>query len=82
MFERLTEIGLFLLPFAVFVALRLVGPRGMPSGLVLGSAAVVLALLLVGLFWFAHRERLPPDATYVPARVSADGQIRPGHGTQ
>ncbi|MBW4091809.1 MAG: hypothetical protein HIU82_11995 [Proteobacteria bacterium] len=80
MFERLTEVGLFLLPFAAFLALRLAAARGWPSGFVLGWAGGALLVLLVGLFWFAQAHRLPPDATYVPARVS-DGRIRPGYGS-
>ncbi len=80
MLERLTEISLFLLPFALFVALRLAGTRGVPSALVLGCAGGVLAVLMAGLFWFAHQQRLPPQDTYVPARVSA-GRVLPGHGT-
>lgn len=82
MLARLTEIGLFLLPFALFVALRLARTRGIPSTLVLACAGGALALLLAGLFWFAHQQRLPPDATYVPARVSRGGQVLPGHGTR
>ena len=80
MFERLTEVGLFLLPFALFLALRLAAARGWPSGFVLGGAGGALVLLLVGLVWFSQTHRLPPDATYVPARVSG-GRIRPGHGS-
>ncbi|MGH7044688.1 MAG: DUF6111 family protein [Acetobacteraceae bacterium] len=79
--ERLTEIGLFFLPFAVFVALRLGATRRWPSGLVLGGAGGALVLLLAGLVWFAHAHRLPADAIYVPARVSA-GRILPGHAAR
>jgi Family of unknown function (DUF6111) len=79
MFERLTEIGLFLLPFVAFAALRLAAARGAPSAPVLGWSAAALVALLVGLVWFSHLHRLPPRDAYVPARVS-DGRILPGHG--
>ena len=81
MLERLTEIGLFLLPFALFVALRLGAARGWPLGLVLGGAGGVLALLLVGLVWYAQTHRMPAGATYVPARVSG-ARILSGHAAQ
>lgn len=79
MLERLTEIGLFLLPFALFFALRFAAARGWPSTPVLGTAGVALVLLLAGLVWFAQVSRLGRDATYVPARWSA-GRVLPGHG--
>lgn len=81
MLERLTEIGLFLLPFALFLALRLAAARGWPSALVLGWAGGALVLLLAGLVWFAHTQRLAPGAAYVPARLSK-GRVLPGHAAR
>ena len=65
----------------MFVALRLAGTRGIPSTLVVGCAGGILVLLMAGLFWFAHEQRLGPTTTYMPARVSTGGQVLPGHGT-
>jgi Family of unknown function (DUF6111) len=81
MLERLTEIALFLLPFVVFLALRLAAARGRPSAMVLGWAGGALVLLLAGLVWFAQSQRLAPGAGYVPARVS-DGRVLPGHAAR
>ena len=79
--ERLTEIGLFLLPFVAFFALRLAAARGFPSALVLGGAGLALAVALAGLLWMATATRLPPDATYVPARL-AHGRVAAGHASR
>ncbi|WP_029584855.1 DUF6111 family protein [Bradyrhizobium sp. URHD0069] len=76
----LTEIGIFLIPFAVY-ALFLIATR---SGLLVQSswpahilAKLVLgALLLVALSFvlLAHFSGAPPDSTYIPAHIE-DGRL-------
>jgi len=79
--ERLTEIGLFLLPLALFVALRLAARRGVPFAAVLGSTLLGLALLLAALWWFGADRALPPGRPYVPAAVRA-GRVTDGNPRQ
>ncbi|WGD50573.1 DUF6111 family protein [Bradyrhizobium sp. CB1650] len=79
----LTEIGIFLIPFAVY-ALFLVATR---SGLFVQSswpiytiarlALVALVLVIAGLIGLAHFSGAAPDSTYVPAHVE-NGKLVPG----
>jgi hypothetical protein len=79
----LTEIGIFLIPFAVY-ALFLVATR---SGLLVQSswpahllAKLVLGSLLLVVISFillAHFSGAPPNSTYVPAHVE-NGKFVPG----
>jgi hypothetical protein len=76
----LTEIGIFLIPFAVY-ALFLIATR---SGLLVQTswpahilAKLVLgALLLVALSFvlLAHFSGAPPNSTYIPAHIE-DGRL-------
>jgi Family of unknown function (DUF6111) len=79
----LTEIGIFLIPFAVY-ALFLVATR---SGLLATSSwpVVVIGRLLVGslllvilsLILLAQFSGAPPDSTYFPAHIE-NGKVIPG----
>jgi hypothetical protein len=79
----LTEIGIFLIPFAVY-ALFLVATR---SGLLVQSswpahrlAKLVLGSLLLVVISFvllAHFSGAPPNSTYVPAHIE-NGKFVPG----
>ncbi|WP_426610796.1 DUF6111 family protein [Bradyrhizobium sp. McL0616] len=79
----LTEIGIFLIPFAVY-ALFLAATR---SGLFVQSswriyviarlALAALVLVIAGLIGFAHFSGAAPDSTYVPAHV-VNGKLVPG----
>ena len=79
----LTEIGIFLIPFAVY-ALFLIATRSgvlvsaswpvhLVAKLVLGS----LLLVIVSLVVLANFTGAPPDSTYVPAHVE-NGRLIPG----
>ena len=79
----LTEVGIFLIPFAVY-ALFLVATRSgvmaqsswpvkVLARLVLGS----LLLVIVSLVLLAHFSGAPPDSTYVPAHIE-NGKFVPG----
>ena len=79
----LTEVGIFLIPFAVY-ALFLLSTR---SGLLVQSswpahllAKLVLGSLLLVVFSFillAHFSGAPPNSTYVPAHME-NGKFVPG----
>jgi hypothetical protein len=75
---RLTELLLFLTPFALLVVWRLTAGVGGPPRALLVAAAGALGLLAVLLAWYSQHNALPPSATYVPAEVQ-DGHIIPGH---
>jgi hypothetical protein len=79
----LTEIGIFLIPFAAY-ALFLMATRAgvltaaswplhLVAKLVLGS----LLLVVVSFLLLAHFSGAPPDSTYVPARIE-NGRLIPG----
>ncbi|MGY8664957.1 DUF6111 family protein [Bradyrhizobium sp. UFLA05-109] len=79
----LTEIGIFLVPFAVY-ALFLVASR---SGLLVQSSwpvytiarlgLVALVLVIASLVGLAHFTGASPNSTYVPAHVE-NGRLVPG----
>jgi hypothetical protein len=79
----LTEIGLFLIPFAVY-ALFLIAKRthifdkGSWPLHVLGWLTMAALLLVIGSFAFlAHFSGAPPGSTYVPAHME-NGRLVPG----
>ena len=79
----LTEVGIFLIPFAVY-ALFLIATRSgvmsssswpahMIAKLVLGS----LLLVVVSFVLLAHFSGAPPNSTYIPAHIE-NGKFVPG----
>ncbi len=75
---RLTELLLFLTPFAAFVAWRLTAGSGAPPRALLIGTACVLAVLAGTLVWLSRERALPPGTAYVPAQLQ-NGRIVPGH---
>jgi hypothetical protein len=79
----MTEIGIFLIPFAVY-ALFLIATR---SGLLIRSSwpVVIVARLLIGslllvvvsLIFLAQFSGAPPNSTYFPAHIE-NGKLVPG----
>jgi uncharacterized protein DUF6111 len=79
----LTEIGIFLIPFAVYALFLLATRSGLMvqsswpvhviSRLVLGS----LVLVIISLVLLAHFSGAPPNSTYIPAHVE-NGKFVPG----
>jgi Family of unknown function (DUF6111) len=79
----LTEIGIFLIPFAVY-ALFLIATR---SGLLLQSSWPIqlvaklalgsLLLVVASFILLAHFSGASPDSTYVPAHIE-NGRLVPG----
>ena len=71
----LTEIGIFLIPFAVYVAFLiatrsgLLVPASWPLHLVAKLTVAALMLVVVSLFLLAEFSGAPPHSTYVPAHV-------------
>jgi hypothetical protein len=79
----LTEIGIFLIPFAIY-ALFLIATR---SGLLVQSSWPVqivaklalgsLLLVVVSFILLAHFSGAPPNSTYIPAHIE-NGRLVPG----
>ena len=79
----LTEVGIFLIPFAVYALFLLATRSGVMAQtswpvhviarLVLGS----LLLVIVSLVLLAHFSGAPPDSTYIPAHIE-NGKLVPG----
>lgn len=79
----LTEIGIFLIPFAVYALFLIVTrsdvlnqsswPMSRVAQLALGS----LLLVIVSLIFLAEFSGAPPDSTYEPAHLE-DGRLVPG----
>ena len=79
----LTEIAIFLIPFAIY-ALFLIATR---SGLLVQSswpiqvvaklALGALLLVLVSFLLLAHFSGAPPNSTYIPAHIE-NGKLIPG----
>ncbi|MBR1120394.1 hypothetical protein JQ628_02615 [Bradyrhizobium lablabi] len=79
----LTEIGIFLIPFAVY-ALFLIATRSgvfaqssWPLHLVAKLALGSLLLVVLSFILLAHFSGAPPGSTYVPAHIE-DGKLVPG----
>lgn len=79
----LTEVGIFLIPFAVYalflvasqsgVLARTSWPIHIIAKLVLGS----LLLVVVSFILLAHFSGAPPSSTYIPAHIE-NGKFVPG----
>ena len=73
---RLSELALFLTPFALFGGWWFLGTR---ARWLLWSAVAVLAVLGAVIAWLGVSQRLEPHQVYIPARLQ-DGHIVAGHG--
>jgi uncharacterized membrane protein len=79
----LTEIGIFLIPFAVY-ALFLAASRSSlfvqsswPVTIVARLVLAALVLVIAGLIGLAHFSGAAPDSTYTPAHIE-HGRLVPG----
>jgi hypothetical protein len=79
----LTEIGIFLIPFAVY-ALFLIATRSgvlakssWPLPLVAKLVLGALLLVVVSFVMLAHFSGAPPNSTYIPAHIE-NGKLVPG----
>jgi hypothetical protein len=71
---RILEILLFLAPFAMFAAWRLLTPNAELGPRQLTMAGVVLAVFIALLVWLRMEDAEPADRAYVPARLQ-DGIV-------
>ena len=79
----LTEVGIFLIPFAVY-ALFLIATRSgvlaqssWPVHMIAKLAIGSLLLVIVSLVLLANFSGAPPRSTYIPAHIE-DGRLVPG----
>jgi hypothetical protein len=81
----LTEIALFLVPFAAYVLFlwatraRVLDRVNWPLQRVAWLAIVALVLMVGSFLLLAHFGGAPPGSTYVPAHMGEDGVFVPGH---
>ena len=80
----LTELLLFLTPFALYALFLWGTKRGSvldlaswPLTHVLYLLAAAVLLVIAGFFALAHRTGAPPGSTYIPAHIE-DGRLVPG----
>ncbi|MBR0693842.1 DUF6111 family protein [Bradyrhizobium lablabi] len=79
----LTEIAIFLIPFAVY-ALVLIAtrsgvtvPASWPVPMLAKLTLAALLLVIASFLLLAHYGGAPPDSTYVPAHIE-NGRLVPG----
>jgi hypothetical protein len=80
----LTELVLFLAPFALYALFLWVTKRGgvlesgnWPMSHVLWLAIAAFVLVIASFIVLAHWDRVPPGSTYIPAHME-DGKLVPG----
>jgi hypothetical protein len=79
----LTEVGIFLIPFAVYAVFLIATRSGVfaqsswPVHLVAKLALGSLLLVVVSFLLLAHFSGAPPNSTYVPAHIE-NGRLVPG----
>ncbi len=78
-----TEIGIFLIPFAVYAAFLLATRSGLllqaswPLPIVAKLAVGSLLLVVVSFVLLAHFSGASPNSTYIPAHIE-NGRLIPG----
>ena len=79
----LTEIGIFLIPFAVYAAFLIATRSGLlvwsswPLHVIAKLTIGALVLVVISFVLLAHYSGAPPDSTYVPAHLE-NGRLVPG----
>jgi hypothetical protein len=79
----LTELVLFLVPFAIYAVFLLVTKNAVldraswPPKLIATLAIVALALMLGSFIYLSHFSGAPPGSTHVPAHLE-NGRLVPG----
>jgi hypothetical protein len=79
----LTEIGIFLVPFGIYVLFlfatrsAVMAPSSWPVQMVARLALGSLLLVIASFILLAHFSGAPPRSTYVPAHME-DGKFVPG----
>ena len=78
-----TEIGIFLIPFAVYAIFLIASKNGVtlrsswPLRVVARLSLIALLLVVLSLVLLAHYSGAPPSSTYVPAHLE-NGRLVPG----
>jgi hypothetical protein len=78
-----TEIGIFLIPFAVYAIFLIASKNGVtlksswPARIVARLSLIALLLVVLSLVLLAHYSGAPPNSTYVPAHLE-NGKLVPG----
>ena len=78
-----TEIGIFLIPFAVYAIFLIASKNGVtlksswPARIVARLSLVALILVVLSLVLLAQYSGAPPNSTYVPAHIE-NGRLVPG----
>jgi len=79
----LTEIGIFLIPFAVYAAFLVATRSGLlvwsswPLHVIAKLSIAALVLVVISFVLLAQYSGAPPDSTYVPAHLE-NGRLVPG----
>jgi hypothetical protein len=79
----LTEIGIFLIPFAIYALFLIATRSGLlvqaswPVQIVAKLALGSLLLVVVSFILLAHFSGAPPNSTYIPAHIE-NGKFVPG----
>jgi hypothetical protein len=79
----LTELFLFVMPFALYVAFLwaikadILHPDSWPVSRIAALTIVALILMAVSFFYFAEYSGAPVGSTYIPAHIE-DGKFVPG----
>ncbi|MDO9062851.1 MAG: DUF6111 family protein [Bradyrhizobium sp.] len=79
----LTEIGIFLIPFAVYAAFLVATRSGLlvwsswPLHIIAKLTIAALVLVVISFVLLAQYSGAPPDSTYVPAHLE-NGRLVPG----
>ncbi len=79
----LTEIGIFLIPFAVYAAFLIATRSGLlvwsswPLHVIAKLTIGALVLVVISFVLLAQYSGAPPDSTYVPAHLE-NGRLVPG----
>ena len=79
----LTEIGIFLIPFAVYAAFLLATRSGLlvqsswPLHILAKLSIGALLLVVISFVLLAHYSGAPPHSTYIPAHIE-NGKLIPG----
>jgi hypothetical protein len=73
---RVSELFLFLVPFAVYVSWLIAGART-PRWAVIAAVALTAGTAAVTV-WYGLINAIPKDAAYAPAQFE-NGEIVPGH---
>jgi hypothetical protein len=83
MIRILTEIGIFLIPFAVYAVFLVATRSGVlvqsswPLHVIARLSIGALVLVVLSFLLLAHYSGAPPDSTYVPAHLE-NGRLVPG----